>query len=163
MDTLGLQCLYTITFLKSWNIPLLQKWKPKTIESNAFLHNGYANYNRLSQVLKGAVVVVLWQNEADVKCQMDIDSWGKSPLEIYTSASFRQRVAPTAPFNDWYFRHTSTSYTPLIFTIRAVTIRQVREATFLHQSQHNQVGHSNHPKFQCQIHNRKGRWTFNIS
>ncbi len=31
------------------------------------------NY-RLSQLLKGAVVVNLCQNEADVKCQMDIDS-----------------------------------------------------------------------------------------
>ena len=30
--------------------------------------------NRLSQLLKGAVVVTLCQNEADVKCQMDIDS-----------------------------------------------------------------------------------------
>ncbi len=29
---------------------------------------------RLSQLLKGAVVVTLCQNEADVKCQMDIDS-----------------------------------------------------------------------------------------
>ncbi len=29
---------------------------------------------RLSQLLKGAVVVILWQNEADVKCQMDIDT-----------------------------------------------------------------------------------------
>ena len=29
---------------------------------------------RFCQVLKGAVVVTLCQNEADVKCQMDIDS-----------------------------------------------------------------------------------------
>ncbi len=28
----------------------------------------------MSQLLKGAVVVTLYQNEADVKCQMDIDS-----------------------------------------------------------------------------------------
>ncbi len=29
---------------------------------------------RLSQLLKGAVVVTLCQNEAEVKCQLDIDS-----------------------------------------------------------------------------------------
>ncbi len=91
---------------------------------------------RLSQLLKGAVVVTLCQNEADVKCQMDIDSsislteqtgkirltelthqmsvmmssvslispaWSVDEVgrSIFigncTSASFRQRVAPTAP------------------------------------------------------------------
>ncbi len=79
---------------------------------------------RNNQSLKGAVVVTLCQNEADVKCQMDIDSHislteqaGKirltelsiSELEIsignYTSASFWQRVAPTAPFNTWDKRY----------------------------------------------------------
>ncbi len=34
---------------------------------------GYS-FIRLSQVLKGAVGAILCQNEADVKCQMDIDS-----------------------------------------------------------------------------------------
>ena len=34
----------------------------------------YESYHRLSQLLKGAVVVTLCQNEAEVKCQMDIDS-----------------------------------------------------------------------------------------
>ena len=82
------------------------------------MYNGPSAY-RLSQLLKGAVVVTLCQNEADVKCQMDIDSSislteqaGKIPAwsvdevgwSIFigncTSASFRQRVAPTAPFKD---------------------------------------------------------------
>ena len=82
----------------------------------------------MSQLLKGAVVVTLCQNEADVKCQMDIDSHislieqagkirltelsliaaafsvGDDLVEIslgnYTSASFWQRVTTTAPFND---------------------------------------------------------------
>ncbi len=64
---------------------------------------GISNMIRLSQLLKGAVVVTLCQNEADVKCQMDIESsislteqagkirltacsvveiWWKFPLEI---------------------------------------------------------------------------------
>ncbi len=38
------------------------------ITDNLFIHF------RLSQLLKGAVVVTLCQNEAEVKCQMDIDS-----------------------------------------------------------------------------------------
>ncbi len=68
---------------------------------------------RLSQLLKGAVVVTLCQNEKDVKCQMNIDSsislteqagkirlifpacsedeiWGKSPLEIVLLPHFRR-------------------------------------------------------------------------
>ncbi len=53
---------------------------------------------RLSQLLKGAVVVTLCQNEADVKSQMDIDS--SISKENFSSASFWQRVMPTAPFKE---------------------------------------------------------------
>ncbi len=80
---------------------------------------------RLSQLLKGAVVVTLCQNEADVKCQMDIDSstslteqagkirlslifpawsvdefWWSISREDFSSASFWQMVVPTAPLYD---------------------------------------------------------------
>ncbi len=85
--------------------------------------------------------MTLCQNEADIKCQMDIDSsislteqagkiklfsqsdfpclfWGWNLGEIsignYTSASFRQRVAPTAPFKDWYFRMKNQHISHLI-------------------------------------------------
>ncbi len=34
----------------------------------------FLSLSRLSQVLKGAVGTTICQNEADVKCQMDIDS-----------------------------------------------------------------------------------------
>ncbi len=53
-------------------------------------------WERLSQILNGAVVVTLCQNEAEVKFSMSI--W------YVTSASFWQRVQATAPFNDWLLR-----------------------------------------------------------
>ena len=84
-----------------------------------------ASNQRLSQLLKGAVVVTLCQNEADVKCQMDIDShislteqagknqgglifpawslnetWWSISMEHFSSASLWQRIVPTAPFKD---------------------------------------------------------------
>ena len=82
-----------------------------------FVHFLYMDRNY--QSLKGAVVMTLCQNEADVKCQMDIDfqisltelalfSLQKWPvlgaLSHLTSASLWQRVASTAPFNTWQKR-----------------------------------------------------------
>ena len=51
--------------------------------------------SRLSQVLKGAVGATLCRNEAELKFLMEIYH-----IENYTSASFWQRVTPTAPFKD---------------------------------------------------------------
>ena len=67
-----------------------------------------AKVQRLSQLLKGAVVVTLCQNEAEVKCQMDIDChislteqagkfWRSMSMEIFSSASFWRSIVPTAP------------------------------------------------------------------
>ncbi len=88
---------------------------------------------RLSQLLKGAVVVTLCQNEAEVKCQMDIYShislteqagkislispawsvdeiWCSISLDIFSSASLWQRIVPTAPLYDWYFEPRTLSW-----------------------------------------------------
>ncbi len=76
------------------NVIIQFSWVPVTPHNN--------------QSLKGAVVVTLCQKEAEVKCQMDIYQYifcGWDLVEIsignYTSASFWQRIAPTAPFNTW--------------------------------------------------------------
>ncbi len=60
---------------------------------------------RNNQSLKGAVVVALCQNEAEVKCQMDIyqyispdEIWWSISIGNFTSASFWQRVTTSAPF-----------------------------------------------------------------
>ena len=46
----------------------------KSTSIQQFQGVSYIYVMRLSQLLKGAVVVTLCQNEAEVKCQMDIDS-----------------------------------------------------------------------------------------
>ena len=54
------------------------------LEDEYIIANGAKTFH-LSQLLKGAVVVTLCQNEADVKCQMDIDS---SILEVNSHGDF---------------------------------------------------------------------------
>ncbi len=61
----------------------------------------------ICQVLKGAVVVTLCQNEAEVKCHMEITTshpWESISIWNFTSASFWQRFTTTAPFKDWLLR-----------------------------------------------------------
>ncbi len=76
-------CMFCSKYLISQNAPrsLLFKQIPPIIRLLRINPDRIISpAQRLSQLLKGAVVVTLCQNEADVKCQMDI--WGKSPLEI---------------------------------------------------------------------------------
>ena len=44
---------------------------------------------RLSQLLKGAVVVTFCQNEAEVKCQMDIDSHISLTEQVIKLSTFK--------------------------------------------------------------------------
>ncbi len=75
----------------------------------------------LSQILKGAVVVALCHNEAEVKFRYNVkqislttcsvsEIWESMSIWHFTSASFWQSSTTTAPFKDWLLRLLSSIF-----------------------------------------------------
>ena len=95
-----------------WYLPITRS-RPSSFPGLTTLKKHRFHHDRKYQSLKGAVGATLCHNEAEVKFPMEIsprfhpqNKQGKSDLVEssigkYSSASFRQRVAPTAPFNTW--------------------------------------------------------------
>ncbi len=107
----------SFSWLTATRVQTLSCVKHVTILKLLSSQAGTVTMVRLSHLLKGAVGTPLRQNEAELKISVEIDHqnsdfpclfcrWDLLEISLgnYTSASFWQRITPTAPFKDWYFR-----------------------------------------------------------